>query len=223
MSTPLRGELSVSSTHKGDAVKPVPSDFLGVMSHVQRLSMSSIDPDSRRMVPRISYSPTTELPSIAVQHIGGAVGLSLSQSDVSRSEFLVMPYLIHLAASKNDVEGIQYCLDTFEATAQNADQPTNEGVPNVHWFMGVGGGIVNALDPCGRAPLHTAALHGSKDCVKALLSGGASVHLRDSLDHTPLYYVGTLAILLFPSSRFYRLSVNGLLASWSCWRVQVPS
>jgi len=151
--------------------------------------MPSVGPDSRRMIPCLSSPPATEPPSIEDEDIGDAVGSSLSQSDVSRLEFLIMPYLIHLAASKNDVQGVKYCLDTFEAAAQNADQPINEGVPNVHWFMvGVGGGIVNALDPCGRAPLHTAALHGSQDCANILLNGGASVHLRDSLDHTPLYY-----------------------------------
>ena len=48
---------------------------------------------------------------------------------------------------------------------------------------------INSLDPAsGRSPLHVAALNGSTKCVNILLKSGASVHLRDSLGHTALYY-----------------------------------
>ena len=177
--------------------------------------MPSITSDGRRMMPRRSLSPAV---SLEAEDIDDVAGLAMSHSDVSQAEFLVLPYLMHLAASRNDVEGVQYCFDAVSAAEQSADLPTNAAVPNVHSFMvGVGGGIVNALDPCGRAPLHTAALHGSQDCVQILLSGGASVHLRDSLDHTPLYYVRALVILVLAYSHFvYRPSVSGLMASYNC-------
>ena len=55
---------------------------------------------------------------------------------------------------------------------------------------GVAGGIVNVVDPAsGRTPLHVAALNGSTKCAMLLLESGALVHLRDTLDHTALYYV----------------------------------
>ena len=57
----------------------------------------------------------------------------------------------------------------------------------------VASGVVNCLDVgSGRSPLHIAALNGSEQCIRLLLTSGASVHLRDSLDHTALYYVSPL-------------------------------
>lgn len=41
------------------------------------------------------------------------------------------------------------------------------------------------LDEC--YPLHIASSKGHISCVRALLSAGSSVHLRDYTDHTPLY------------------------------------
>jgi len=50
-------------------------------------------------------------------------------------------------------------------------------------------GMVNQLDiASGRTLLHIASLHGSDACVRLLLGAGALVHLRDVLDHRPLYY-----------------------------------
>ncbi|KAF8334233.1 asparaginase-domain-containing protein [Cantharellus anzutake] len=179
MSVPLRGELSLPAS-PNDIRRPEGSQ--GVMSHIYRLSIPST-------LSRGSVFLSTGPPLSGAKGVDTVAGESQSLSDVSISEILVMPYLIHLAASKNDAEAVRYCLDAFEVAVQNANQPTSEAVPNAHSFMvAVGGGIVNALDPCGRAPLHTAALHGSQECTEILLRGGASVHLRDSLDHTPLYY-----------------------------------
>lgn len=36
--------------------------------------------------------------------------------------------------------------------------------------------------------MHVAALNGHTEAIALLLSVGASVHVRDSLDHTALYY-----------------------------------
>ena len=46
---------------------------------------------------------------------------------------------------------------------------------------------MNQQDISGWSALHLAASEGHLDVVKWLLEHGASVHLRDKRDHTPLW------------------------------------
>lgn len=88
---------------------------------------------------------------------------------------MLIPYLIHLAAARNDVAGLEFCINSV------AD---DSGILNIP------GGLVNCLDPAtGKTPLHVASLNGSTECADVLLRSGALVHLRDTLGHTALYYV----------------------------------
>lgn len=108
---------------------------------------------------------------------------SWTAGEAASTEAALVPFLIHLAAARNDVESLRFCLSPSTDTEQHARGDSQR-------YRAVAGGIVNCLDPAsGRSPLHVAALNGSTECTGILLESGALVHLRDSLGHTPLYYV----------------------------------
>jgi len=85
------------------------------------------------------------------------------------TEAALLPFVTHLAVARDDIHGLDFCLRTDSV-----------------------GEMVNCPDVSGRSPLHTAAMNNSLKCVGMLLQKGALVHLRDSLGHTPLYYVSHL-------------------------------
>jgi lysophospholipase len=102
---------------------------------------------------------------------------SWTATEVVSTEAALLPFLVHLAAAKDDVESISRLL-----AEDGLLSPENQA-----W--NIAGGIVNCLDPgSGRSPLHIAALNGNTRSAEALLKTGALVHLRDSLGHTALYY-----------------------------------
>ncbi|KAF3915991.1 L-asparaginase [Arthrobotrys entomopaga] len=47
--------------------------------------------------------------------------------------------------------------------------------------------LLNEVDYAGRTPLHHAAMQGNSKVLRHLLSRGASVHIRNRENHTPLY------------------------------------
>ena len=115
-----------------------------------------------------------------------------------------MPFLVHLAVVRDDADALRFCFDTSSAIDSIATPMAEVTEPHLSSQVvevpqtfnvglsgrGVAGGIVNVLDSAsGRSPLHVAALNGSTKCAILLLESGALVHLRDSLDHTALYYV----------------------------------
>jgi lysophospholipase len=123
-------------------------------------------------------------------------------SETASTEAALLPFLVHLAVVRDDADALRFCINTSSAldvaATPMAEPPQplffsgNVEVPQTFnvGLRGVAGGIVNVLDPAsGRTPLHVAALNGSKKCAMLLLQSGALVHLRDSLDHTALYYV----------------------------------
>ena len=48
------------------------------------------------------------------------------------------------------------------------------------------GGDFSIANYDGRTPLHVACCEGHLDTVRLLLENGASVHVRDRFNHTPL-------------------------------------
>lgn len=87
-------------------------------------------------------------------------------AEATSTEASLLPFVTHLAVARDDPQGLEFCFRT--------DSP---------------GEVANCPDVSGRSPLHTAAINNSVRCVSMLLEKGALVHLRDSLGHTPLYYV----------------------------------
>lgn len=171
ISLPLRGELTppVPSLAAAPSLDGVSVDLSGLLSQFVRLSSSA---------------PKADIPQIAIgeEAQDAAAPWSRTAAERASTEAALLPFLVHLAVARDDVEGLEFCI-TSAGTASCSGM--SEGMAEVV----VPGGIVNCLDAgSGRSPLHVAALNGNMRCVEKLLESGALVHLRDELGHTALYY-----------------------------------
>jgi len=122
---------------------------------------------------------------IGAESTDAAAPWSWTVSEAATTEAALLPFLVHLAAAKDDVESLKYCLRP-SIVYDSSDNLSLGMIP---------GGIVNCLESgSGRSPLHVAALNGHVRSVELLLRSGALVHLRDVLGHTALYLVCYLSL-----------------------------
>ena len=151
-----------------------------------RLSSAATVPSSN--IPEIIISPSSSRER-AGNHTdqdpnAPAAPWSLTAAEATATEASLLPFLLHLAVARDDVEALDFCLE-FESSQDSIRSPNMERRPS-----GYAAGFVNSVEPSsGRSPLHVAAFNGSERCLAILLQAGALVHLRDSLGHTALYYV----------------------------------
>jgi lysophospholipase len=188
MGTSLRGELTRSSSVAAPSQPTLDhnlENIQGVLSQFIRLSQLT------GQGPKIVVSHDSDVIEDTTAQ-DAAAPWSWTAAEAASTEAVLLPFLIHLAAAKNDVQSIKFCLSTSESSAASetiASSP--EGQLQTPRYGNTGGGLVNCLEPgSGRSPLHVAALNGSTECLSILLHAGALVHLRDCLGHTSLYYVG---------------------------------
>jgi lysophospholipase len=168
---PLRGELTrIPRSTRGTGTPAIDVNFEAIgntLGHIVRLTSPARNP-----APAIVVSDAqaqVELPDAAAPWAWTA-------AEVATTQRALFSWLVHLAAAANDVDGLLHCLS---ADGAHEEEPCT-----------IVGGMVNWINPAsGRSPLHVAAINGSAHCVHALLKAGSLVHLRDSLDHTALYYV----------------------------------
>lgn len=175
MGIPLRGELTrlSGSVPIQPAINQNLESMQGLLSQFVRLS----SPPSQTPKITINANPMDEVAQDA------AKPWSWTAAEAASTEAALMPFLVHLAAARDNAESLEYCLNL-----SNGGDSFAQGDPQQHVI--ISGGIVNCLDPgSGRSPLHVAALNGSTRCADILLASGALVHLRDALGHTALYYV----------------------------------
>ena len=169
---PLRGELSRApgTTLQQPLTAEQDSDSIQqVLSHFVRLALPSSS-----VLPLITV--TSDSVDSGAQN--AAAPWSRTAAEAAKTEAVLFPYLIHLAAARDDLESLKFCLKP----ADNDDEELK--------FRMIPGGIVNCLESSsGRSPLHVACLNGNLTCVELLLRSGALVHLRDNLGHTALYFV----------------------------------
>lgn len=189
MGTPLRGELT-RTVSLASSQQPTMDHNLeniqGVLSQFTRLSRPTA-----AQAPKITISNSSESLDEATQD--AAASWSWTVAEAASTEAILFPFLIHLAAARNDVDALNFCL-TAPSGAGNSNGTTSDSIasPSVETpqYGNVGGGLVNSVEPgSGRSPLHVAALNGHTLCANILLKSGALVHLRDTLGHTALYYV----------------------------------
>ena len=176
---PLRGELSPTpgtNLQHTSTTEQNSDNIQQILSHFVRL----IRPSSFAM-PQIVV--TSDSDSGAQNN--AAAPWSRTATETATTEAVLLPLLVHLAAAKDDLESLKFCLKP----ADNED----DGLK----FKMIPGGIVNCLESSsGRSPLHVACLNGNVRCVELLLRSGALVHLRDNLGHTALYFVSSLLRLV---------------------------
>ncbi|KAI0351480.1 L-asparaginase [Trametes cingulata] len=173
--TPLRGELTLPeskvppSLSQPTGIDQSLDNIQGVLSQVVRLASSSASRAPRIVVSQGGADETRDEAADKA-----TAPWSWTAAEAASTESALFPFLVHLAVSRDDTEGVAFCL-AVEAKADAG--------------MAVGGGLANCLDAAsGRAPLHVAALNGALKSAEMLLEAGALVHVRDSLGHTPLYY-----------------------------------
>ncbi|KAF8484346.1 L-asparaginase [Gautieria morchelliformis] len=167
--TPLRGELTLSAPPL-ESQAPVDDrleNVQDVLSHIIRISSSRANPSTSTAC---SENGTTAV-----------APWTWTNAETLNAESALLPLLIHLATARNDLEALLWCINStvYEDVSQGTESASAARAA----------GIVNCLDAASaRSPLHVAALNGSFEAVVLLLGAGASVHMRDSLDHTALYY-----------------------------------
>ncbi|KAG6830746.1 hypothetical protein H0H92_014827 [Tricholoma furcatifolium] len=185
MATSLRGELTGSS--HSTIVSPDPASIektfasiQGVLSQFIRLTQP---PTS---APQIVVTPETLAVDGTARDVTAPWTMTIGEA--ATTEAVLIPFLIHLAAARNDITTMRFCIDSYGG---------KDGAEEPHKSVNVSGGIVNCLAATnGQTPLHAACLNGSAEAVDLLLHSGALVHLRDSLGHTALYYVRVVRALL---------------------------
>lgn len=189
MGIPLRGELTRSSAAAPSqpTIDQNVEKIQGLLSQFVRMSSATAQ------TPNITITasdPTDEAAQDA------AKPWSWTAAEAVSTEAALIPFLVHLAAAKDDVEGLKHCLYISNSGSYGESTPSAP----------IAGGIANCLDPgSGRSPLHVAALNGSINCTGMLLESGGLVHLRDSLGHTALYYVSEIGqILILVLSSYLR-------------------
>lgn len=181
MGTALRGELTRPSTSAPNQpnMEQNLENIQGVLSQFVRLSQASSS-----LAPAITVSSPTLDGSVQAS----TAPWSWTASEAASTEAVLLPFLITLAAAKNDIESLKFCLLSSDSSSQSIAS-TSSSAESSHSYN-IAGGIVNCLEPgSGRSPLHVASLNGSTACVNILLQSGALVHIRDQLGHTALYYV----------------------------------
>ncbi|KAF8912051.1 asparaginase-domain-containing protein [Gymnopilus junonius] len=169
--SPLRGELTRPSG--GIMQNPAIDQNLENIQHLLAQFIRLSQPPS--IVPVINITAPDAVQPTAQD---AAAPWSWTAAEAATAEAVLFPFLIHLAAAKDDIESLEYCLKL--AGSDDAAEMLKFGM--------IPGGFVNCLEVgSGRSPLHMAALNGNTRAVELLLRSGALVHLRDTLGHTALY------------------------------------
>lgn len=184
--TPLRGELTRASGSAPPSQPTIEQNLENIQSVLSRFVRLS-RPTSH--LPQIVVSNTSS-PSLDEAATDAAAPWSWTAAEAATTEAVLFPFLIHLAAARDDTESIAFCLGLGVDETGSPAPPSSNPVLAESQYVHIAGGVVNCLEPAsGRSPLHVAALNGNVKSVNLLLRSGALVHLRDTLGHTALYYV----------------------------------
>jgi lysophospholipase len=222
MQVPLRGELTLATnlslyapptSNNSESSTKSPDTFGNLLNHITRLSTLHgpvpsiltappadkivLKPSRAKLAPSLTLLGSTVAFSKSARETTSSWGNTASETAVAAAA--LYPFLIHLAVAKDDVESLRFCLGISPPSDPEGASPSMvESIPTSNNSRSlVKGGMENCLDVAsGRTPLHVAGVNGSVKCAKVLLEAGALVHIRDSLDHTALYYVGLIQCLL---------------------------
>lgn len=167
MAMPLRGEMTASTMPTLKAFQPQSNEIYTLMSSLLNISTTT---DEGLVSPLASprVQPTTPDDSWME-----------NPQDTRHIQATLLPYLLCLAAAKNQPHGVSRVIKQIQAF----EQP--DAIGGVSWKNVHGQSLMNLLDPAfGKNALHVAAANGNAACVEVLLLAGAHVHQRDALGHT---------------------------------------
>ncbi|KAF9968966.1 hypothetical protein BGZ73_008960, partial [Actinomortierella ambigua] len=171
---------------------------------------TSFDEDTN--IPRPATAP---LPGVAATHVCDAATTTNPSGDARQLGSIgseLYPLLVCGAAGSGDLEGLSRLWDVVTDAQPahprvrrpaNQSHNNNSNTSNAQddkdrrllggqaVTVGDGGLSLNQGDWEGRSPLHIACSAGYLEIVRFLLSHGASIHVRDRQNHTPLYDAAT--------------------------------
>ncbi|GAA6000452.1 hypothetical protein JCM10207_008017 [Rhodosporidiobolus poonsookiae] len=178
---PLRGEVTPSS--------PVPtfSSPLDTDNRLQSLFAQIVDlAPSNRRGPASPHQQAASLPDLSAAALPAEFSKPWPSTlaDEAALRNAVMPYLISQAAARTD-NSLAILLKSFEpASFDTSGSAPSSNSPSLALPSVLNESATASL----QTPLHLAALAGASPTVDLLLSLGASVHVRDALGHSPLFY-----------------------------------
>ena len=170
---------SQAASGSGASAGPSLDHLQGLLSQVVRLS---VPPSAARSAPRILVDGVA-VGTPDAEADKATAPWSWTAAEAASTESALFPFLMHLAAARDDPAGLAFALSADSTDGSGSGSGSGGGA------LAVSGGLANCADPAsGRSPLHAAALNGAGRAAGALLEAGALVHVRDALGHTPLYY-----------------------------------
>lgn len=194
ISRPLRGELTLPSSVPTFASPTQTGDRLRTLFGLV-LDTSPLHPAGALPPPRPrgkSASDSAVVPGVAPLPAEFAGPWPATRREAEEAERAILPFLVGQAAAKQGPL-LASLVEALKGAARGDE--TMLGVGPGAGEAGAGVGLETAVtqlnEPATAAlqtPLHLAVLSAQPANVALLLAHGASVHARDVLGHTPLYY-----------------------------------
>ncbi|KAK4058501.1 hypothetical protein OIO90_000663 [Microbotryomycetes sp. JL221] len=206
LSQPLRGELTLTTppqTHASpvQAGERLRSLFARILECAPTSSLKSPNGRPRSLSMAATTSDGDALSSIMYNHNSNNNNDELSMPDEFKAtwpatlkdeevaEQAILPFLLGQAASRTDS-----LLDTLlsslaSQTTTSVSNSNNEADDSSIVVMAL---LNESATASMQTPLHLACLAAQSTNVDLLLNHGASVHVRDALSHSPLYYAARI-------------------------------
>lgn len=210
MGQPLRGELTLPSRAQFEPLAPAGrlQWLMGQISHLNLRSpllptpprltsgTQSVDDEDQVGLPKLTIHPAEpELP------IPLGLEWKMSEEEIEQAERCLLPYALLNAAGRSD---------------GSLQELISSGLPPATLHQRSPSCPSNLL---GQTLVHIAAFYGLESNLEILLDHGASVHLRDDLGHTPLFYairkghLGCIDILKKAGGHLVESELDSLLPS----------